>query len=84
MKSSLSDAQDRVLKSFSHSVKGSSANSAVATAIELGKQNRKAFEADDEPHFSFANPEYFGNYLETKRAAAEASKQNETKKKKKK
>lgn len=82
MKSSLADTQDRILKSFSHNVKGSSANSAVAVAIELGKRNPSSFkERSEEMEFSFANPEDFKSFIKAKKEA-EAAKRNNKKKKK--
>ena len=81
MKGSLGDTQDRILSSFSHNAKGSSANSAVAVAIELGKRNPKVFEEkNEEIEFSFANPADFKAYIESKRTAEAVKK---TKKKKK-
>ena len=83
MKGSLGDTQDRILSSFSHNAKGSSANSAVAIAIELGKKNANWFkEKTEELEFSFANPEDFKAYIESKRAAEAAKKTNKNKKKK--
>jgi hypothetical protein len=85
MKSSLSDAQDRILKGFSHEAKGSSANSAVAQAIEAGKRNPKAFDEQEDTGYSFASPEFFLAYITEKKAkeAAEKARRAENKKKKK-